>query len=183
MRHRVLAVAILLTLPALVAAQQGGGRNVAGSELKKIGGTFAKIKLPAASDIDDMNIARMLIDKRGKISLADDAVALLQSLQKKFHDRIVPALESYEAARTKYRELTGAPDAGVSADNADEIQRALQAAVRPLNAIREQRKADATEALTIVPESQRVAAAALIKEQDGEFAKMIPRGGGNRGGL
>ncbi len=183
MRHRVLAVAILLTLPALVVAQQGGNRNIAGSELKKIGGNFAKVKLPSPSDVDDMNIARMLIDKRAKISLADDAVALLQPLQKKIHDGMAPVLEAYDAARTKYRELTGAPDAGASADNADEIQRALQVAVRPLNAIREQRKADATEALLIVPEAQRAAAAALIKEQDAEFAKMIPRGGGNRGGL
>ena len=183
MRHRILAVAILFALPSVVVAQQGGDRNVAGKELKRIGGTFAKVKLPAPSDVEEMNIARMLIDKRSKISLADDVVALLQPLQKKFHDGIAPALESYDVARTKYRELTGAPDAGVSADNADEIQRALQAAIRPLNAIREQRKADATEALMIVPEAQRAAAAALIKDQDGEFAKMIPRGGGNRGGL
>ena len=183
MRFRILTVGMLVALPALAVAQQGGGRNVAGSELKKIGGNFAKVKLPAPSDIDDMNIARMLIDKRSKISLADDAVALILPLQKKFHESIAPALEAYDAARTKYRELTGAPDAGVSADNADEIQRALQAAVRPLNAIREQRRADATEALMIIPEAQRAAAAALIKEQDAEFAKMIPRGGGNRGGL
>ena len=64
MRHCVLAVAILLTLPALVVAQQGGNRNVAGRELKKIGGNFATGKLPSTSDVDDMNIDRMLIDKR-----------------------------------------------------------------------------------------------------------------------
>jgi hypothetical protein len=181
MRHRTLAVAVLLTLPALAFAQQGGGRNVAGNELKKIGGSFASVKLPSPGDVDDMNIARMLIDKRGKLSLSDAAVVVLQSLQKKLHESIAPTLESYNAARAKYRELTGAPDAGVSADNADEIQKALQAAVRPLNAIREQRQADAAEALTIVPEAQRAAAAALIKDQDSEFAKMLPRGGGNRG--
>ena len=183
MRYRNFTIGMLVAFPAFAVAQQGGGRNVAGSELKKIGGTFAKVKLPAPNDVDDMNIARMLIDKHDKLSLADDAVAVLQPLQKKFHDSIAPALEAYDAARTKYRELTGAPDAGVSADNADEIQKALQAAILPLNAIREQRKADATEALVVVPEAQRAGAAALIKEQDGDFVKMIPRSGGNRGGL
>jgi hypothetical protein len=179
MHSRIFAVAALAALPVIAGAQQGLGGDKAAKNIPK--DNFSSVKLPSPEDVDGLNIAKLLIDRAKKIGLPDDAVAKLQALQKKIHDTNEPSITNYAAVRTTFRELSGSAGDSPSSDQQDQIQQALKTALVPLGTIRDQRKADAAAALEIVPEGQRAAAAALIKSQDGDFAKLFPRGMGGKG--
>jgi hypothetical protein len=192
------AVAVMVSLtPALASAQMGGmgggmggGRGMGGGggmgggrngEMMG-GGNRTDQKLATAKDIEKLNPAGLLIDKRKKMSLDDSTVAALHTLQLKIYERNGDLLARYDSVRQAMPPAPKSGDEPTAQQSADR-QLAMQTIRKTLEELMDRRRTDISETLALVPENAKKKAAGLLDDQDEELGKLMPKsGGGDRGG-
>jgi len=174
-------VALLALLPAIAVAQRGGrtaSTSHASSDLSKP----PSVRYPTVADIEDHHPAALLVDRRKKLSLADSTVSQLKALEKAAKERSALMVAMYDSVRRRI--LATNQQAISEATPGLQIEdRQNKTGLRNLWAeMRDQRAKDAQEALALVPEDKRKAAADLLKEQEDELEKKMPGGGDRPGG-
>jgi hypothetical protein len=178
-RSLILAAAIV---PSLALAQRGGGRGR--SDDTPAGPRSAPQRpLPSARDLEDLNPASLLVDKRKKIGLIDETVAQLKTLAATIEERNKSALSAYDSVRRKVRppnfsdKTSQAPSAG----GQQEMQQAMMGMRQILQRVRAQRTADTEEAIKLVTDDAlKKKALEFLKDQDEDFDKVLPVGRGDR---
>jgi hypothetical protein len=189
MRTRTLAIALVACIPAAVFAQKPSASTTEPPASSGSGGSGAKT--PSSRDFIELNPAALLIDKRKKIPLADSTVTQLKAAEKKINERSAQFYATYDSTRKWTMPITpsssstrstglhgGVGDRSLAAATVSPAeQAAMQSSMRDLRglmaAFRERRKADVADALSLVPEAQKKAAADLLAQQDGDVEKLI----------
>lgn len=191
MRTRILAAAPAACIPAAVFAQGKGARSsdTASSSSSRASCAPSSARPATSHDLADLNPAALLISKRKKVPLADSTVAQLKAVEKKINDRNVQFFATYDSVRKWTIPLAsgaasfarpgfnpGDNQLSTSTSSAAE-QAKMQSSMRDLRALmadyRERRKPDVTDALGVVPDAQKKAAADLLAQQDGDLEKLI----------
>jgi hypothetical protein len=99
MRSSLLILCAALTIPTLSAAQRRAGAGT-GEPAPR---AARPQRPPTMGQLEDLNPAAMLIDKRKRITLADSQVAQLKAIEKKIRDRNAPILAEYDSVRKEMR--------------------------------------------------------------------------------
>ena len=186
-RRFYVALAMLALVPTLATAQRtrGGssGGDVGSGGGGGGGGGGRAFKMPTRGDLEDMNPATYLIDKRKKIGLSDEQVTALKAVETQIKERYKVNLAVYDSLRRSARpidanKMKGA--SGTSPGEQAEMQKAMQGLQLALMTVRNQRTADIDAALaTITDPAVKAKAVEAIKDQEQDFAKLMP-GGGDR---
>jgi hypothetical protein len=189
MRTPIIALALAACIPAAAFAQKASVPADQGPSSS--GGSSSGAKTPSSRDFVEMNPAALLVDKRKKIALADSTVNQLKALQKKISDRNAAFYDTYDSTRkwtmppTASSSTTrstglhgGVGDSKIAAATVSPAEQAkMQSSMRDLRGlmaeVRERRKADVADALNLVPEAQKKAAADLLTQQDADFEKLL----------
>ena len=130
------------------------------------------------SDLQDLNPAARLVDRRKKLTLSDSLVDQLKALAKTIKDRNAPAIAMYDSVRKRIRAQEGI-DLTMAPMGAQLEAQQNQLGMRNLLAqLRAQRTQDIQETLALVPEAVRKPVEELITEQTKEMDEMMPRGRG-----
>ena len=187
MRILKLAALVLIAAPTVLLAQRGmggmggGGRRNGGMGGNN-GGNRSAPKFPVAKDLEKLNPAALLVDKRKKLSLTDSQVAPLKTLELRIYERNGALLSQYDSVRKDYRAPSG--QAVTAAD--DKAQADAIAQMRMMRSILDQlidrRRTDVQEALSLMPEEQKRKAAEFLDKQDKEFLEQIPSSSAVPGG-
>ena len=204
MRFRFGAALTALVIPALLAGQggmggmggmgggRGGGRMGDMGDMGDRGGPPNAQKLATLKEIEALNPAQLLIDKRKKLSLADSQVAALKLLQGRIYERNADLLVSYDSIRKEIKipdgpaggggmggGRGGPPSGGGGASMSDEEMAALKSRMQALMAVTKQlrarRQVDVAETLTLVGHDQLKKANELLVSQTEEFDSLLPR--------
>jgi hypothetical protein len=154
-----------------------------------------------AGQIEDLNIAKLMIDKRKKLALADSQVTQMKALEKTIKDRNAALLAQYDSVRSEIRfgNVSPAPGSmgatmgsggsrdrnspsgsGTTTQTPEEAARMRQqlGALRTIGAqIRERRAGDLTEVLALLTPEQQKIADELLREQDEDVDRLLPLGG------
>jgi hypothetical protein len=77
----------------------GGGRRGGGSNMDR----EQEIKFPSASDLQKLNPAALIVDKRKKVSLDDGQVTALTAIRSKIYERNADVLARYDSIRKDYK--------------------------------------------------------------------------------
>ena len=165
----------------------GGGRRGGGSNMDR----EQEIKFPSASDLQKLNPAALIVDKRKKVSLDDGQVTALTAIRSKIYERNADVLARYDSIRKDYkppkaqdRDRTG------STSETDSVRVASLNQMRTLRQLLDtlsaRRTADVRDVLDfLTDDKQHRAAVELLNEQDRDFTDKLPRnssaGGGRRG--
>jgi hypothetical protein len=175
----IVALALLVVLPANAFAQRGGGSSKAASPPKV--SPAPSVRYPTVRDIEDHNPASLLVDKRKKLSLADSTVAQLKTLEKVIKERNAPTLAMYDSVRRRINSSL-AQDVSEATPGLQMEDQQNKLGLRNLYAaLRDQRTKDAQDALAFVPENSKKAATDLLKDQEDDFDRMMPTGQRGRG--
>jgi hypothetical protein len=189
MRTRLLAVIMTVCIPAIAFAQRGGSGSAPGSDPapSRAAGSMSA-KTPSSRDLADLNPAALLVDKKKKASLADSTVAQLKALGKQFDERNKPFYSAYDSTRKWTIPVSdnvptrSTRDMGLNPQQppTPAEQAKMQSSLRDLRMMmaeyRERRKTGAEEAMALVPEAQKKAAADLLSQQDADLDKLIGAG-------
>ena len=193
MRRYSIVVVLLALAPAAASAQQTGtgglrgdvrGRGMGGGRNGEMMGAGSRPdqKLATAKEIEKLNPAALLIEKRKKLSLADSTVAVLHALELKIYERNSDLLARYDSVRQSMAPAPKSSDEPSAQQLADR-QLGMQVMRKTLEQLMDRRHSDIGESLDLIPESSRKKAAGLLDDQDEELGKLMPRGGGcDRGG-
>ena len=192
MRTRIFAVALAACIPAAVFAQGKGARSsdTASSSSSRASSASSGARSPTSHDLADLNPAALLINKRKKIPLADSTVAQLKAVEKRINERNAQFFSTYDSVRKWTMPIGdnattlgfglrgGVADSKLMAPAVSPAEQAkMQSSMRDLRALmgdlRERRKPDVTDALGVVPDAQKKAAADLLAQQDGDLEKLI----------
>ena len=192
MRARLFAVALTVCIPSLVFAQKkgaGGSDPSGGTTTPAAALSSAGPKSPSVRDLQDLNPAALLVDKKKKASLADSTVSQLKALEKKINDRNTQFFATYDsvrkwtvplasgaAARTQPGFSAGDNSLSTSTSSTAE-QAKMASSMKDLRAMlaeyRDRHKADETDALAVVPDAQKKPATDLLNQQDSDLDKLI----------
>ena len=192
MRARIFTVALsVAVMPSMVFAQKGGGGAPA-APASTSSPTAAMVKLPSARDLQDLNPASLLIDKKKKASLPDSTVAQLKAVEKKINERDKQFFATYDSVHKFTRNMAadngpaggsqmmhgGQGDSKLTSGGPSTAEQAqAQSAARELRKMmaeyRDLHSADVTDALAVVPDAQKKAATDLISAQNGDLDKLI----------
>ena len=191
MRTRLLAVALTVCMPAISFAQKGSGTKAAPDDAPGGSSGSSSMRTPSSRDLADLSPAALLVDKKKKASLADSTVNQLKALAKQFEERNKEFYSSYDSTRKwtmsisdnnstrKMKDLTATAQQQMQSGSPAE-QAKMQASMRDLRVMmaeyRERRKTGAEQAMALIPESQKKAAADLLSQQDAELDKLIGAG-------
>jgi hypothetical protein len=192
MRTRFVAIVLVASIPAVAFAQRkGGGAGISDASDPASGAGPSARDMPRSSDLVRMNPAALLIDKRKKISLPDSVAKQLKAVQKTIDDRNAPMMVQYDSIHKWTMPLTSTMSAASSSkpgfSDADKSSAAsapspaeqakMQASMRDLRKLvadfRERRKTDVADALAVVPDAQKAAAADLLTQQDADLDKLV----------
>jgi hypothetical protein len=190
MRTPIIAVALAACLPAAGFAQKGAAVAAPADQGPSSGGSSSGAKSPSSRDFVELNPAALLVDKRKKIPLADSTVSQLKAVQKKINERNAQFYATYDSTRKWTMPLSSSSSSAQSfglhggvdskiaeAKTSPAEQAKMQSSMRDLRGlmaeVRERRKADVTDALNLVPEAQKKAAADLLTQQDGDLEKLL----------
>jgi hypothetical protein len=190
MRTRLMTAALAVCIPTAVFAQRGGGASdPAPTGFSAQASPSAKA--PSSRDLANLNPASLLVSKRKKASLADSTVAQLKAVEKAVDARNAPFFATYDSVHKWTMPLAGsnsssqsgtlrggAGDAKLTAPTSSPAEMAkMQSSMRDLRTLmsefRERHKADAADALNVIPEAQKKAATDLLSQQDGDLEKLI----------
>ena len=192
--NRIVLCAALAFPFATMAAQRGrGGGGAAG------GGGAPSERPASVGQIEDLNPARMLVDKRKKLSLADSTVNQLKALDKKISERNKPLLAQYDSVLREMRfpnrdAVPGAMAAGMgtgsksrsgggdapgggSPQSPEQVAmlRSQQQALASIGAqLRERRVTELAESLALLTADQGEKAKDFVNEQNDEFERVFP---------
>ena len=161
MTSRMFLAMSMLVLPAVTSAQRGG-RASRDREAPKA--TPAGARLATVRDIEDLNPAALLVDKRKKLALPDSAAEQLKALAKAVKERNKATLALYDSVRKR---LTSTADPAGS-----DMQQSVMALRNLVVQLRDQRRKDADDALLLVPDAAKPQAREMLKEQDDEFDRL-----------
>jgi len=203
-RSKLVAICVVLAIPFAVAAGQRGGRSAAGRGGGAEGGAPRFQRPATAGQVEDLNPARMLLDKRKKLSLADSQVAKLKVLEKTIAERNRDLIAQYDSVRRQMRFPNVAPGGGElgasmgtggsgrgsvgggsvfgggATPQSEEAAALLRSQTVVLHAIglqlRERRPADLAEALAVLTPQQAKQAEEFVNEQNEEFDRILPAG-------
>jgi hypothetical protein len=181
-------VALAACIPAAVFAQRTRGGDPSGVTSGAMTPPPSAPKAPSARDLQDLNPASLLIDKKKKASLPDSTVAQLKAVEKKINDRNAQFFATYDSVHKWTKPLASGgtaavrpgfqPDnsnAGTTSSAGDQAQ--VQSAMRELRKMmadfRDRHAADMTDALAIIPDAQKKAATDLLNSQNGDLDKLI----------
>lgn len=167
----IVALALLVVLPANAFAQRGGGSKAA-SAPKPI--PTPSVRYPTVRDIEDHNPASLLVDKRKKLSLGDSTVTQLKALEKAIKERNALTLSMYDSVRRKISGSFAQDDTNATLGLQMENQRNKAGLRNLFGELSDRRRKDAQDALALVPESSKKPAADLLKDQEEEFDRLMP---------
>jgi hypothetical protein len=193
MRARLLAAALVSTvcIPSLVFAQGKRGGSDPATPGSSAPAPSSSAKLASARDLQDLNPATLLIDKKKKASLPDSTVAQLKAVEKKINDRNAQFFATYDSVHKWTKPLGstaavasgagmhgGAVDQSLTASTSSAAEQAqMQSATREVRKMmaeyRDRHSADMTDALAVVPDAQKKAATDLLSSQNGDLDKLI----------
>jgi hypothetical protein len=182
MRSRsVAALVLLVLLPTFAVAQRGGRGGGGGGRTSSDLSKPPAVRYPTVRDIDDHNPAFLLVDKRKKLSLSDSTVAQLKALEKVFKQRDSQTVAMYDSVRRRINSSI-AQDVSEATPGLQMEDAQNKLGLRNLWAdLRERRSKYAQEALALVPEDKRKAAADFLTEQEDDFLRSMPGGRGRSG--
>jgi hypothetical protein len=108
MRKSILILCAALMIPAMSAAQ----RRAAAGTGEPAPRSARPQRPPTMGQLEDLNPAAMLVDKRKRITLADSQVAQLKAIEKTIRDRNAPILAEYDSVRKEMRFPSSLPPGG-----------------------------------------------------------------------
>lgn len=171
----LLALATALALPTTIEAQRMGGPN-----RRRLEGS-GQSPMPSAKEIEELNPATYLLDKKKKLTLDATQLASLDSLSKAQRARNAPALQQYDKIRDEMRVLArqtqGAPPSETQQNKMRELAMGMRSV---LEGIRASRAKDLADALAVLPESEREKGKELLAELEEEVAETMSLPGGGR---
>jgi hypothetical protein len=186
MRIQTLALVFLAAvLPAAALAQKSKATAKPESDA---GAVVPVMRAPSTSDIQELNPAWLMVDKRKKLALSDSQVVQFKALEQKIRERNKALLTEYDSVRRDFHPPSGSiarakpkSEVDVPISNDRDTERA-QSQLRVLNYIIRQladrRKQDVDETLALfTDQGQKKKAMDFIKDQDDDLARMLPRGG------
>jgi hypothetical protein len=109
MRSSILVLCAALTLSAGALPAQRRSSAGTGEPAPR---TARPQRPPTMGQLEDLNPAAMLVDKRKRITLADSQVAQLRAVEKKIRDRNAPILAEYDSVRKEMRFPSSGPQGG-----------------------------------------------------------------------
>jgi hypothetical protein len=157
-----------VSLPAF--AQRGGGKTrgdeKATNDFNQMSGSTIKL---SNKDIENISPLRLLIDKRKDLKLTDDQLAKLKDRDDKLKESMKPSFGALDSLRRI------ATPAGRTADEGDkarmmDTRRRFTAVV---SGIRVQYDAAASEAASLLDETQQKQATDLLQKQRAEADDMV----------
>jgi len=179
-------------IPSLATAQKGGkssgGDEGGGGGAPRGGGSF---KAPTRGDLEDMNPASFLIDKKKKLQLTDEQVAAVKVVDEQIKERYKVSLATYDSLRRGSRSVSAsvsssrskqkfATDAPSPAEQ-ESMQLAMRGIQQALMGIRNQRTADVDATLAAITDpAVKAKALALLKDQNEDFLRLMPGGDRDR---
>ena len=188
MRSRLFAVALTACIPSLVFAQRNRGGGDAATPAPAASSSSGA-KSPSSHDLQDLNPASLLVDKKKKASLPDSTVAQLKAVEKKINDRNAQFYATYDSVRkwtvplasgaaSRSQPGFSAGDNSLSTSTSSAAEQAqMQSAMRELRKLmaeyRDRHSADVTDALAVVPDAQKKAATDLLNSQNGDLDKLL----------
>jgi len=185
------ALATMALIPSLATAQKGGkssGGDEGGGGAPRGGGSF---KAPTRGDLEDMNPASFLIDKKKKLQLTDEQVAAVKVVDEQIKERYKVSLATYDSLRRGSRSVSAsvsssrskqkfATDAPSPAEQ-ESMQLAMRGIQQALMGFRNQRTADVDATLAAITDPEAKAKAlALLKDQNEDFMRLMPGGDRDR---
>jgi hypothetical protein len=166
---RRLALALIVLLPCIAAAQRGGGaRSAADRRPERMDkGNEPQGALLRARDIEDQSPLRLLIDKRKDLKLTDAQLAQVKDAEPKLKTENEPLLKAVDSL---VRELRP----GNSSDDARAHQRdARIGLMATLAEIRTNYDSAAKDVISHLEPDQQSRATELLTKQRDEGEKMI----------
>jgi hypothetical protein len=172
-------------VPALAFAQLGGVMRPGGSGGGmggRRGGPGAdeprrpEIKVATAKEIEKLNPASLLIDRRKKLSLSDSVVAQLRNVEMAIFERNAPLLASYDSIRADFRPPKPEKMADLSPQELSTMRTQFAGMVALLDSLQDRRKRDVKESLELVPEGARKDAGKMLDKQDVDLNDLRPKG-------
>mgnify|MGYP001568826631 CR=1 FL=1 len=209
MRFRMAARLATLLCPAVLAAQGGMGGGRGGMPPGGMGGPGGRSEAPArqrklstAKEIERLNPAKLLLDKRKKLSLSDSQAAALLLLQQRLYERNAATLAVYDSIRKEIK-LPAMPAGGMgggpgrggrpgmggppgmggapttegtrpSDEETAKLRMQMQSLQVVVKQLLERRQLDVTETLSLVLPGQAKKAEELIGDQNEAFDKLLP---------
>jgi hypothetical protein len=109
MRSKILILCAAFALPLTSAVAQRRSSAGTGEPAPR---SARPQRPPSVGQLEDLNPAAMLVDKRKRISLADSQVAQLKAIEKKIRERNAPVLAEYDSVRKEMRFPSSGPQGG-----------------------------------------------------------------------
>lgn len=209
MRFRMTAELAMLVCPAMLAAQGGMGGGMGRMPPGGMRGPGGRSEAPArqrklstAKEIEGLNPAKLLLDKRKKLSLTDSQATALLLLQQRIYERNSATLAVYDSIRKEIK-LPNMSAGGIGGDPgmggppgrggppgmggapavegtrpSDEEMAKLQMQMQSLQVVvkqlRECRQLDVRETLSLVLPGQAKKSEELLGDQSKAFDKLLP---------
>jgi hypothetical protein len=179
MRTRFLTIALMVALPALsvhpfpALAQRGGGgggggrdRGTKPPDYSAMSGSTIKL---SNKDIENVSPLKLLIDKRKDLKLTDDQLAKLKDQEDKLKESMKPSFGALDSLRRIATPAGRSPDEGDKARMMDTRRRFTEV----VTGIRVQYDGAATDAVSLLDETQQQQAKDLLQKQRAEADDMI----------
>lgn len=196
MRMRSLVfIALTTALPAAAHAQRGGGGGASRATARPTLDTpdMPALRAPSLRDVEELNPAWKLLDKRRKLALTDSEVAQLKVIEQRIADRDKPLLVTYDSVRRDFHPpaahaMSGLSDAEKAAMQPSDVELAkprmqLRVMHNIIGLIAKERPHDVDATLAIVTDgAQKKKAMDYLKDQDDDLARLLPPLGAPPGG-
>jgi hypothetical protein len=178
-------MAAALLVPSIAFGQLGGVMRPGGSgggmggRRGGMGGDEPRrpeMKVASAKDIEKLNPASLLIDRRKKLSLTDSAVAQLKNVEMAIYERNAPLLASYDSIRYEFHPPKPEKMTDLSPQEMATLRSQLLGMVGVLDQLQDRRKRDVKECLDLVPDGSRKDAEKMLDKQDVELNDLRPKG-------
>ena len=179
MRTRSLKIALMAALPALsvlplpALAQRGGGggggsrdRGTKPPDYSSMNGSTLKL---SNKDLENISPIKLLIDRRKDLKLTDDQLTKLKDKEDKLKESTKLAFGALDSLRRIATPTSRSPDEGDKARMLDTRRHFTEV----VNGIRTQYDAAATDAGSLLDETQQKQAKELLDKQHAEADDMV----------
>lgn len=184
MMKRLAAVLTALALPALVAAQAGGGservprRGTAAPDYDKlVAGAGAPSQL-TVRDLEFISPVRHLLDKKKELVLTEDQVKQLKAMDASLKEKNTPHFRELDSLRKESKPSDAVPEV-----ERIRMRGVRQAMVAVVTNVRANYDGAEPEAVAVLSAEQQKTAIGLLEKQREETDEMLKKklGGGRRG--
>jgi hypothetical protein len=155
----------LLSLPALAQRKVRGDKDGA-SDFSQMSGSTIKL---SNKDIENFSPIKLLVDKRKDLKLTDDQLAKLKDREDKLKESMKPSFGALDSLRRIATPASRNPDEGDRARMMDTRRRFTEV----VTGIRVQYDGAATDAVSVLDETQQKQANDLIQKQRAEADEMV----------